>query len=135
MKFNHLLNVWKKKPAFTIVPVSPHTKYDIEGSTVVLYRAGIKYDSPNSANILTLQTGLTIAIKRGYCAILHFPESFKKTGLVPVCATQVILPGYISQVEIPCYKSLNPHFADSAKSECPFELGDIIGFLTIVKMA
>lgn len=115
---------------FTIRQMGEYAQSKTEhGNTIILFRTTQKYHSGD--NHITLGTGVNINIKEGYCGIVQPRKDVAKTGLdfIPF----IILPGDDREVTLDFYLSQNPAFKESEKYFSPYEMGNAIGYVTIVK--
>lgn len=122
-----------RKP-FVVKAVGSYATFDIEnGNKVILYRTTIKHHTPSVAGLVTIGTGVALDLKPGYCGILEPRRNIGASGLVMANAPRIIMPGDVSELDFDFYLSQNPHFSEQRNYYEPYALGQMIGYVTIVK--
>ena len=115
---------------FSIRQMGEYAKSKTEhGNTIILFRTTLKYHSGD--NHITIGTGVNINIKEGYVGIVQQRKDIAKSGLTFI--PFIIQPGDDKEVFLDFYLSQNPSFKESETYFSPYEVGNVIGYVTIVK--
>ena len=133
MKIKERIKLHFRKP-FEVSKVGEYGRWEVENDRkIILYRSSIKHQSPSAAGLMTVGTGVAIDIKPGYCGILEPRQDIGKSGLSMCNSPKIIMPGNLSEITLDFYLSQNPHFSEMKTYYEPYALGQIIGYITIVK--
>ena len=137
MKIKDKIRNYLREPygiPFEIKPVGEYGKWDIENDCkIILYRSSIKHHAPSAAGLMTIGTGIAIDIKPGYCGILEPRQDIGKSGLSMCNSPKIIMPGNTQEVTLDFYLNQKLHFSEKKDYYEPYTLGQIIGYITIVK--